>query len=341
MGDLFSTLLTIAVGLGAFATVLVVAYGLASFLPGRWRERGFITVFLGPAVLFLTIGLLAPAIRTIYMSLMSDSSVNRKFVGLKHYGEILSGRDTRLTVINNLTWVVVGTLLTTIFALTVARFADGMKGERAAKSLIFIPTAVSLAGAGIIWKFVYADNSRQGLLNAVTKAVPGLPKSFGGTGRANWVLNRNFGPFDPPSNAPGFNTFLLIVIFVWASAGIATVFFSAAIKGVPESLIEAAKVDGATNRQAFYKVTLPYIRGTIITVMTVTTIAALKAFDIVAAVTGGRFGTSLLATSFLDTIFLQQREGLGSAIACVIFILVIPFVVISRRAQLRAQEMLA
>jgi alpha-glucoside transport system permease protein len=341
MGGLLSTLLTIVVGLGAFALVLLVAYGLATLLPGRWRERGFVAVFTGPALIFLIIGLLAPAIRTIYMSLMSDSAVDRKFVGLKHYGEILSGRETRLTVLNNLTWVVVGTLLTTLFALIVARFSDGMKGERTAKSMIFIPTAVSLAGAGITWKFVYADNARQGLLNAVTNAVPGLPKSFGGTGRANWVLNRNFGPLDPPSGYPGFNTFLLIVIFIWASAGIATVFFSAAIKGVPESLIEAAKVDGATDRQAFYKVTLPYIRPTIITVMTITTIAALKAFDIVQAVTGGRFGTSLLATSFLDTIFLQQREGLGSAIACVIFILVIPFVVISRRAQVRAQEMMA
>lgn len=340
MGDLIGTILTIVIGLGAFAGVLLAAYWVMMHLPGRWRERGFVLVFLGPALVFVFVGLLVPAIRTFYLSLLSDSSVDRKWVGLKWYGDILSDGDNRLTVFNNMTWVVVGTLGTTILALAVARFGDGAKFERAAKSAIFIPTAVSLVGSGLIWKFVYADNAEQGLLNAITKAIPGLPKSWGGEGTNNWVLNRGFGGFDPPSTAPGFNTFLLIVIFMWTSAGISTVVLSAAIKGVPESLLEAAKVDGATDRQVFFKVTLPYIRGTIITVMTLTTIAALKAFDIVAAVSGGRFGTSLLATKFLDTIFLQQREGLGSALACVIFILVIPFVVISRRAQARAEELM-
>ena len=129
-------------------------------------------------------------------------------------------------------------------------------------------------------------------------------------------------------------------MFIWASAGISTVILSAAIKGVPDSLIEAARVDGATNRQVFYKVTLPYIRATIVTVATLTTIAALKAFDIVAASTGGNFGTSTLANDFYNTIFLQRREGLGSAMAVLIFILVIPVVVINRRSQRRAEELM-
>lgn len=339
MVDLLGTILTIVIGLGIFAAVLVAAYWLASHLPGRWRERGFVGVFVGPAVVLLIAGLLVPAIRTIVFSLRSDA-VNPTFVGFKWYQDIFSERDNRLTVLNNLTWVVVGTLGTTLFALTVARFADGIKGEKAAKSLIFIPTCVSLVGSGLIWKFVYADNSRQGLLNTITKVIPGLPKSWGGEGANNWVLNPGYGGISPPKGMPGFNTFLLIVIFIWTSAGIATVIFSAAIKGVPESLIEAAKIDGATNKQIFYKVTLPYIRSTIVTVMTLVTISGLKAFDIVAAVTGGRFGTSLLANRFLDEIFLQQRDGHGSAFAVVIFILVIPFVVISRRAQKKAEEMM-
>ncbi len=164
---------------------------------------------------------------------------------------------------------------------------------------------------------------------------------MGGDGLRSWFIERGFGGITPPKNAPGFNTFLLIVIFIWASAGFATVIFSAAIKGVPDSLIEAAKVDGATNRQAFYKVTLPYIRATIITVATTTTIAGLKAFDIIAATTGGNFGTGTIANQFYITKFVQGRDGLGSALAVVIFILVVPVVVLNRRAQRRAEEMMA
>ena len=340
MRDLFDTLVTVVIGLGALVVVLVVFYMLVSFLPGRWAERGKITVFLLPALFVTFIGLLVPAIRTIYKSLFVDRTIP-EFKWFRNYGEVFTREDTRLTVFNNLTWVVVGTVATTVLSLAIARFADGMKGEKAAKSLIFIPAAISLAGAGIIWRFVYASPPfKVGLLNQVTKAIPGLPSSMGGNGDQLWMLERGIAGITPPQTAPGFNTFLLIIVFIWASAGISTVILSAAIKGVPDSLIEAARVDGATNRQVFYKVTLPYIRATIVTVATLTTIAALKAFDIVAAMTGGNFGTSTLANDFYNTIFLQRREGLGSAMAVLIFILVIPVVIINRRSQRRAEELM-
>ena len=298
------------------------------------------TVFLLPALFVTFIGLLVPACRTIYKSFFIDTQIP-KFKWFANYGEIWSRRDTRLTVINNLTWVVVGTIATTILALSIARFADGMKGEKAAKSLVFIPAAISLAGAGIIWRFVYASPPfKVGLLNQITKSIPGLPSSMGGNGDQLWLLERGFGGITPPETAPGFNSFLLIIVFIWASAGISTVILSAAIKGVPDSLIEAAKVDGATNRQVFYKVTLPYIRATIVTVATLTTIAALKAYDIVAAMTGGNFGTSTLANDFYNTIYLQNREGLGSSMAVLIFVLVIPVIIINRRSQRRAEELM-
>jgi alpha-glucoside transport system permease protein len=340
MKDLLNTLFTMVIGLGVLVLALLIVYGLASYLPGRWKERGRIAVFLVPALFVIMIGLAIPACRTIYKSLFIDKQVPQ-FAWFANYGEIWSRKDTRLTVINNMTWVILGTLATTVFALAVARFADGMKNEKAAKALIFLPTAISLAGAGIIWRFVYASPPfKVGLLSAVTKSVPGLPDSCGGAGDRIWLLERGFCGVDPPSNVPGFNSFLLIVVFIWASAGIATVILSAAIKGVPDSLIEAARVDGATQRQVFYKVTLPYIRATIITVATLTTIAALKAYDIVAAMTGGNFGTSTLANDFYNTIYLQNREGLGSAMAVLIFVLVIPVVVINRRSQKRAEELM-
>jgi alpha-glucoside transport system permease protein len=237
--------------------------------------------------------------------------------------------------------VFVGTIVTVIVALTVARFADGMRGESAAKSAIFIPGAISLVGAGVIWGFVYAGPPFEvGLLNRLSDSIPGVPANAGGNGDRLWLLERGFAGVDPPETLPGFNTYLLIIIFIWASAGVATVIFSAAIKGVPDSLIEAAKVDGATDRQTFYKVTLPYIRSTIVTVATTTTIAGLKAFDIVAATTGGRFGTSTIANEFYVTRFVQGRNGLGSALAVIIFILVVPVVVLNRRSQRRAEEMM-
>lgn len=340
MGELITALVIVAVGIGGLIAFLGGLYWLTKLLPTRWSERGKVLIFLLPASVLLIVGLVVPAIRTVYVSLLDNNS--KKFIGLDNFHEIFTTAGVRLTVINSLTWVFVGTTLTVIVGIVVARFADGMRGERVAKSAIFIPGAVSLVGAGVIWRFVYAGPPlKVGLLNQVSKAIPGLPSSMGGDGLHNWLIERGFGGVTPPDNAPGFNTVLLIVIFIWASAGFATVIFSAAIKGVPDSLIEAAKVDGATNRQAFYKVTLPYIRATIITVATTTTIAGLKAFDVVAATTGGNFGTSTIANQFYITKFVQGRDGMGSALAVVIFILVIPVVVLNRRAQRRAEEMMA
>ncbi len=342
MRDLLSTVAAALLALGGLVAVLLVLYFLFSFLPRKWAERSHIFLFLLPALFATLIGLLVPGLRTIYQSFFSDAPKNPKFVGLQNFRLIFQQKDTRLTIITTLTWVVVGTIFTTVVALAIARFADGLRGESVAKSLIFVPGAISLAGAGIIWKFVYAGPPFQvGLLNQITKSVPGLPTSMGGKGDYIWLLERGYAGVKPPATAPGFNTFLLIVIFIWAQAGIATVIFSAAIKGVPESLIEAAKVDGATSRQAFYKVTIPYIRATIVTVMTLITIAGLKAYDIVAASTGGNFGTSTIANDFYNTVFLQNRDGFGAALAVLLFIMVIPVVVINRRSQKRAEEMMA
>jgi alpha-glucoside transport system permease protein len=339
MGDLISAIVTVTIAIGGLLAFLGGLYWLVSKLPKKWQEGTRSWIFLLPAMVAITVGLLIPAIRTIYLSLLDDDG--KKFVGLDNYSKVFTTTGTRLTVFNSITWVFVGTIATTIVALAVARFADGMRGEKAAKSAIFIPGAISLVGAGIIWKFVYDGPPFEvGLLNSISRKVPGLGASTGGDGDRLWLLERGFGGADPPASAPGFNTFLLIVIFIWASAGFATVIFSAAIKGVPDSLIEAAKVDGATDRQAFYKVTLPYIRSTIVTVATTITIGGLKAFDIVNATTGGRFGTSTIANEFYVTKFVQGRGGLGSALAVLIFVLVIPVVVMNRQAQKRAEEMM-
>ena len=339
MGEVIRAIVFVTIAIGALLALLGGLYWLTSKLPKKWQEGARSWVFVLPAMFAMIIGLLIPAFRTLYLSLLDDNE--DKFVGLDNYVDVLTTNGTRLTVVNSMTWVLVGTAVTVAVGLAVARFADGMRGEKAAKSAIFIPGAISLVGAGVIWGFVYAGPPFEvGLLNRLTASIPGLPASAGGDGDRLWLLERGFGDLQPPDTAPGFNTFLLIVIFIWASTGFATVIFSAAIKGVPESLTEAARVDGATDRQAFYKVTMPYIRSTIVTVATTTTIAGLKAFDIVAATTGGRFGTSTIANEFYVTKFVQGRGGLGSALAVMIFILVIPVVVLNRRPQKRAEEMM-
>lgn len=340
MWELVKAVIVVTLSLAILLAFLGLLYWLTHFLPRRWQESWRAWVFLLPATIAMLVGLLIPALRTLYLSFFDNTS--KSWVGMQNYLDIFQTKSTRLTVFNSVVWVIAGTAITVVIGIAVARYADGIRGEKAAKSAIFLPVAVSLVGASVIWTFVYAGPPfNNGLLNAVTGAIPGLPNSMGGDGERLWYIERGLGPFHPPDSAPGFNTFLLIVIFIWAQAGFAMVIFSAAIKGVPDSLIEAAKVDGATNRQVFYKVTLPYIRGTIVTVTTLTMIAGLKAFDIVANTTGGRFGTSTIANEFYVTKFVQNRNGLGAALAVLIFVLVIPIVIMNRQAQKRAEEMMA
>ncbi|MFW2332440.1 carbohydrate ABC transporter permease [Ilumatobacter sp.] len=338
MGAFVRALLTVIVAFAGLGVLLGSMYWVTKFLPKRWQEGARYWVFIFPAAIAVVVGLLIPALRTIYLSLLDDNG--QSWVGFENYQTIFDNTGTRLTVFNSMTWVIAGTLFTVITGLAVARYADNMRGEKALKTAIFLPGAISLVGAGVTWLFVYAGPPfENGLLNAITGSIPGLPDNMGGDGQRLWTLERGFGDFEPPASAPGFNTFLLIVIFIWTQAGFATVIFSAAIKGVPDTLLEAAKVDGATDRQSFYKVTLPYIQTTIITVATTVTFAGLKAFDIVAATTGGRFGTSTIANEFYVTTFVQSRSGLGAALAVLIFALVLPIIFLNRRAQKRADEM--
>jgi alpha-glucoside transport system permease protein len=328
--DILKAIITVVLSLAVFLVVLTGIYALTNLLPKRQQERGRTVVFLGPALFILTVGLVIPALRTIYFSLHGDAA-GASFTGLTNYKAIFTTGTWRDAIFNSALWVIVGGFVSTALGITIARYADGIKGEAAAKSLVFVPGALSLAGAGIIWKFVYdGPPLNVGLLNAVTKSIPGWPNNFGGNGQRLWLVESNW----------HMNTFLLVVVLIWVQTGFATVVFSAAIKGVPEQLVEAAKVDGATNRQAFYRVTLPYIRPTIITVITAGTIAALKAFDVVAATTGGNFRTDTIANAVYKVYFIQGRNGIGSALAVLLFVLVVPVVVLNQRSQRRARELM-
>ncbi len=327
-------------GVAAFAAVFLAIYFVIEHLPLRLRDKLHAVPFVLFAVIFAVGGLFVSAVGTVIASFHDD--VNGKtFVGFENYQLMWTDAGIRLSIVNSIAWVFVGTAITVALGLTFARYADGMKGESVAKTLVFLPVAISLVGAGITWKFIYAERGfsfRAGLLNELTKGL-GLPVNMGGgdEGR-NWLIERGIGPFEPPSWAPGFNSILLIIIFIWAQTGIATVVLSAAIKGVPQELQEAATVDGATRGEVFRKVTIPYIKGTIATVTSLVALASLKAFDTVAAATGGRFGTSTLANEFYQKKFTEIRDGAGAALAVLLFLLCFPIVVWNRRVQRHVEE---
>ncbi len=293
----------------------------------------------------------------------------------------------RGTVFNNIWWVIVVVTLATTFGLAVAVLADRAKGENAAKSLIFLPMAISFIGAGIIWRFVYqareVSQQQTGVLNAFwvwvgevststtsraiavavlalialgliylikrgldTKSTTSAAFSAGFLLIVGYLIYRLLGPgLGGYVKADGvvtakpvlfiqeapFNNMWLMVVLIWVQTGFAMVILSAAIKAVPTELIEAAKVDGASESQVFWRITLPQIAPTLGVVITALFVTVMKVFDIVYAMTNGSFGTQVIANEMFQRAFGFSDLGLGSALAIVLFISVIPVMWINIR----------
>lgn len=304
--------------MGGFVVVVGALLFVLDVLPrwGKGRERLHMLGFLGPALLLLCVGLIYPLIRTVFLSFFDKTGDN--FVGVDNYTWLLTNSDTLLMLRNTLIWVVCVPLLSTAFGLTYAVLVDKARGEAVAKSLIFLPMAISLVGAAIIWKFIYAfreaDQDQIGLLNQVLVWVGLKPQQF--------LIN-------PPSN-----TFYMIIMLIWIQAGFAMVILSAAIKAIPSEIVEAARLDGANPWQMFWRVTMPTIRPAVVVVVVTITIATLKVFDIVRTSTNGNFKSSVLALEMYNQAFRSGEEGHGAALAVVLFLLVVPIVLYQVR-QLR------
>ena len=299
-------------GVGGVAVLFWVFNGLVEKLPDAWGRRLLPYVFVGPAIFILFAYLAFPAIWTFWLSLLDrDGNV---FVGLQNYVEIFSGRLLQEAIRNNLMWLIFGSTLSVIFGLLIAVLADRSKFERTAKSFIFLPMAISFVGASVIWNFVYevrpAELPQIGLLNAIVVGLGGSPKP--------WYAWVDIAPW---------NNLFLIVIVIWLQAGFAMVLFSAALKGIPDDLLEAGRVDGANEVQIFFRIMIPYIMGTIITVWTTVVIFTLKVFDVVWVMTGGQFGTHVIATQFYRQAFTARNSGVGSAIAIVLLVAVVPVLI--------------
>jgi len=304
------SLVAIVWGVGGAWLLYLVSNWLVMRLPPVWRARLQPYVFVGPAVAVLSWYLALPALRTFWISLYDRSG--KHFVGLQNYVAVFTERAMFVAFRNNLVWIVFGATSTVVLGLLIAVLADRSRFERIAKSLIFLPMAISMVGAGVIWNFVYevrdAADPQIGLLNAIVVALGGQPQA--------WT-----------ALIQPWNNLFLIIVMVWMQTGFAMVIFSAAIKSIPSELLEAARVDGANEIQVFFKIMLPYIRGTMITVATTVIIFALKIFDVVQVMTGGQFGTDVIATQFYRQAFTNQNKGYAAAVAIVLLLAVIPVMV--------------
>ena len=313
----------LAIFLGSVG-VIAVFYGLnilvEKALPERVRPKVLPWIYVGPSVLLLTVYLVMPALRTFYLSFFGNSS--DKFVGLKNYIFVLTAPDTLITFRNNLLWLVLVTGISVALGLVIAVLIDRVKYESVAKSLIFLPMAISFVGASVIWRFIYAyrpEGAEQiGLLNAIVTSLGFQP--------VGWLVN------------PAINNFALIAIMIWLQTGFCMVLLSSAVKGVPDDVIEAARVDGASEIQIFRRIIVPMIMPTVLVVSTTVIVLVLKVFDIVFVMTGGNLGTDVIASRMIREMFNFRNYGRGSAIAVILLIAVIPVMVANIR-RFRQQEL--
>ncbi|MDC7123705.1 sugar ABC transporter permease [Cellulomonas fimi] len=277
--------------------------------------------FLGPTLLFLTFGLLYPGLRTIRDSFYDNSG--DAFVGFDNYVKAFTEDQFQIVLRNTLLWVVLVPLVATFIGLVYAVMVDRTRFESFAKTLIFLPMAISLVGASIIWKFVYEYRPDQGNIQQI--------------GLANQILVwLGLPPQQFLLNQP-WNTLFLIAVMVWIQAGFAMTVLSAAIKAIPDDIVEAARLDGLGGAKMFRFITVPSIRPALVVVLTTIAMATLKVFDIVRTMTGGNFGTSVVAYEYYTQSFRAQNPAFGAALAVLLFVLVIPIVVYNVR-QLRLSE---
>jgi alpha-glucoside transport system permease protein len=322
MQHLVGALVAIVLGVGACALYYFAANWLLDLAlpfrdasPRAVRNQKIASVirpwlFLGPALLILGVYLVYPVIDSLRLSFYDRTG--EQFVGLSNYTWAFGNDEFVQSIFNNLLWLVFVPAMATAFGLVIAFLTDRIWWGNIAKSLIFMPMAISFIGASVIWKFIYdyrAEGSTQiGLLNAIVGAFGIEPQA--------WIT------------IPFWNNFFLMIILVWIQTGFAMVILSAALRGIPDETIEAAIIDGAKGWQLFFFIMIPQIWGTIAVVWTTITILVLKVFDIVLAMTNGQWGTEVLANLMFDWMFRGGGDfGRGATIAVIIMVAVIPIMI--------------
>ncbi len=310
--------------IGLFVAVMG-ALLLAVDRPGRTPNWTVSITFVGPAIALLVFGLVWPGISTIIQSFFGRADwldpERREFVGVDNFATLFTEPPFQIVLRNTFIWVILVPFFAVLIGLIYAVLVDRTRGENLAKGLVFLPMAISLVGAGIIWRFVYefrpAGSAQIGLANQVLVLLGLEPYQF-------LIVSP-------------WNTIFLIVVMVWIQTGFAMTIISAAIKAIPDDIIEAARLDGVSGLGMFRYVTIPSIRPALLVVLVTITMTTLKVFDIVRTMTGGNFQTSVVANEFYTQAFRQFNAGLGASLAVLLFILVIPVVIYQVR-QLRLSE---
>ena len=267
-------------------------------------------IFIAPAVIILVIFILYPVVETLRLSFFNKTGF--EFVGIKNYVWAAKDPEFKRAILNNLGWLLVVPTLSAFFGLVIAYLADKLWWGTIAKSIIFMPMAISFVGAGVIWKFVYdyrgPGDDQIGFLNAVVVSLGFEPQA--------WMT------------IPVWNNLFLMAIMIWIQTGLAMVIFSAALRGIPKEMLEAARIDGASEFKIFTKIIIPYLEKTILVIWTIITILVLKIFDIILAMTNGQWNTEVLANLMYDWMFRGGGDsGRGSLMAIVIMIGVIPIMI--------------
>jgi alpha-glucoside transport system permease protein len=296
-------------------------------------------LWMAPALVLLAVFLVWPVIDTIRRSFYDSRSSN--WVGLDNYQFIVDNpqtisANTHEALLNNVLWLIVFPLVTVSLGLLIAVLAGRVRYEAVAKSAIFIPMAISFVAAGVIWRFMYELDPDQGTVNAVLTALGGdaQPWLQDRGGPQTWFTS--LGPEDWPTPFQ-INNFALITVGVWMWTGFAVVILSAGLKGISTEILEAARVDGANEWQIFWRIILPIMLPTIVVISTTLIIQALKNFDLVFVLTGGRFGTDIVATLFYKQAFEVRDFGVGAALAVLLLAFVVPVMVVTVR-RFQAQE---
>ena len=320
---ILNALIAVVAGVGGAVVIYYLLNKAAELLPGPWEERVKPYFYLVPAFAAISLYLIYPTIQTLIYSFANNRST--AWVGFENYTNLLANERFQSTLFNTLLWILVAPAVTIIFGLLIATLADRLKprAEKAAKTFIFLPLAIGAVSAGAIWRFVYQANppaqNQIGLLNGIVTAFGGEP--------VNWLQISTF----------RFNSFLLMVILLWIQAGFAMVLLSAAIKAVPTETLEAARLDGASEGAIFFRIVIPQIRTTLITVFITVLIGVLKTFDIVYVMTNGNFNTNIIAVEFFNQLFTNRNNGYAAAIVVMLLIAMIPILVFQVR-QFRAEE---
>lgn len=310
MLKVIAALVTVLVGIGAAVALYWVLNKLAEVLPTKWEQRLKPYLYILPAYAALAFYLVYPAIQTVVYSFKDAAS--EEWVGFENYTGLLSSESFQETLFNTFLWMLVVPVVTVVLGLAVAVLADRLTPgfEKASKTIIFLPMAISFVGAGTVWGLVYdyrpPGRDQIGLQNAIVTAFGFDPIA--------WLDKTDF----------HLNSFLLMVMLLWAQIGFAMVLLSAAIKGVPVDTIEAARIDGASERQIFFSVVVPQIWGTIVTVFIITLISVMKVFDVVYVMTNGRANTNVIGNEFFNQLYTNFNTGAAASIVVMLMLATIP-----------------